>query len=91
MKLKEVAKTLYRDSAKLYLTSVKLSHRSGKTVKYFLKHKTAETKEAAKKFLTKHKGYIKEADKFKKEYAKILEKIHKGLKTVEAELKKVKL
>ncbi len=91
MKLKEVARILYKDSAKLYLTSVKLSHRSGKTVKYLLKHKVATTKEAAKKFLAKHRNYHKEADKFKKEYAKILEKVHKGLKSVEAELKKIKL
>ena len=88
---KEVAKKLYKDSAKLYLTSVKLHHRSKKTLKYHLRHKTAATKEAAKVFLDKHKGFFKEADKFKKDYTKLLEKIHKNLKAVESELKKAKL
>jgi len=89
--LKDKAKDLYRDTAKLYLTSVKLHHRSKKTLGYRMKHQTAATKEAAKIFLTKHKGYFKEADKFKKEYRKLLEKIHKNLKIVESELKRVKL
>jgi hypothetical protein len=91
MTLKEKAKELYRDTAKLYLTSVKLHHRSRKTVKYHTKHKAATTKEAAKAFLAKHKNYFKEADKFKNEYRKLLEKIHKNLGAVESELKKVKL
>jgi len=91
MALKEKAKELYRDTAKLYLTSVKLNHRSKKTHKYHLKHKSAATKDAAKSFLKKHKNYFKEADKFKKEYTILLEKIRKNLKVVESELKKVKL
>ena len=91
MKLTEKAKELYRDTAKLYLTSVKLHHRSKKTHKYHLKHKQATTKEAANAFLAKHKNYFKEADKFKKEYRKLFEKIQKNLKIVESELKKVRL
>jgi len=91
MSLKEKAKELYRDTAKLYLTSVKLHHNSKKTHKYHIRHKTAATKEAAKAFLAKHKNFFKEADKFKKEYSRILEKIHKNVKIVESELKKIRL
>jgi len=91
MKLKDIAKILYKDSAKLYLTSVKLSHRSKKTLQYHLKHRVALTKDSAKKFLKKHRDHFKEAEKLKKEYKKILERVHKNLKTVESELKKIKL
>lgn len=91
MTLKEKAKELYRDTAQLYRTSVKLHHRSKKTIKWRIKHKAAETKEAAKEFLKRHKTAFKEADVFKREYEKLLEKIHKNLKIVESELKKIKL
>ena len=51
MTLKELAKTLYRDSAKLYLTSVKLHSKSKKTVKWRKKHEKASTRESAREFL----------------------------------------
>ena len=91
MTLKEIAKTLYKDSAKLYLTSVKLHSKSKKTAKWRKKHEKASSKESARKFLKRHRADFRVADKLKREYAKVLEQIHKNLKTVESELKKIKL
>ncbi|MBW2966768.1 hypothetical protein KY342_06715 [Candidatus Woesearchaeota archaeon] len=91
MVLKEIAKKLYKDTAQLYLTSVKLHSKSKKTDKWKRKHEKASTKEAAREFLKKHKADFKNADKLKKEYQKLLEKVHNNLKIVESELKKIKL